>query len=81
MTKTSKLHADEINRRAEEVFDMRNGEFVMAVYYDDESETVRMPMLELDDNDNLISFDYIPDMTDRPQALAYLMGEREDFAD
>ena len=28
-----------------------------------------------------VIFDYEPDMTDRPEALDYLMGKRDDFND
>jgi hypothetical protein len=39
-------------------------------------------MQEMDEDGNISSiFDYEPDMTERPEALAYLMGDRDDFND
>ena len=71
----------ELNARANQVFDLLPGDFVYQVYIDDNNRFV-MDMSEYDSffKDH-VCFKYFPDMSERPQALAYLMGEREDFND
>ena len=78
---TSNLDQEELNRRAGEVFDLRIGDYVYDVCVEDDG-SVRIPMRELSDLDgDYVDFDYSPNMSDRPEALEYLMGKRDDFSD
>ena len=77
----SNLDQEELNKRAGEVFDLRIGDYVYDVCVEDDG-SVRIPMRELSDLDgDWVDFDYLPDMTERQQALEYLMGKRDDFND
>ena len=77
----SNLDQKELNKRAGEVFDLRIGDYVYDVCVEDDG-SVRIPMRELSDLDgDWVDFDYLPDMTERQQALEYLMGKRDDFND
>lgn len=79
--RNTKLDIDKINSRCKEVFDMQEGDFVWNIYLTDDSQLL-VEMQEMDEDGNISSiFDYEPDMTERPEALAYLMGERDDFND
>ena len=79
--KMSNLDQEELNKRAGEVFDLRIGDYVYDVCVEDDG-SVRIPMRELSDLDgDWVDFDYLPDMTERQQALEYLMGKRDDFND
>jgi hypothetical protein len=69
------LSFEELNKRADEVFLLDEGDQVISV--DGEGDCVRVRMIDKDG----LEFDLMPDMTDRPQALAYLKGERNDFND
>lgn len=78
---SSNLNQEELNKRAEEVFDLSIGDYVYDVFVEDNG-SVRIPMRELSTLDgDYVDFDYLPDMSDRPEALDYLMGKRNDFAD
>ena len=74
------LDQEELNKRADEVFDLRIGDYVYDVIIEDDSQVV-VPMRELDQDGDYVDFKYRPDMTDRPEALDYLMGKRDDFND
>jgi len=77
----SNLDQEELNKRANEVFDLSIGDYVYDVFVEDDG-TVRIPMRELSDLDgDYVDFDYKPDMTERPEALEYLMGKRDNFND
>ena len=76
MKKKTKLHYEELNKRVNEVFDMDEGEKCYDLFVEDNG-TVRVC---LEDSD-LNVFDYLPDMTERPEALQYLMGEKDSFSD
>ena len=77
----SNLDQEELNKRAGEVFDLKIGDYVYDVCVEDDG-SVRIPMRELSDLDgDWVDFDYLPDMTERQQALEYLMGKRDDFND
>ena len=76
MKKRTKLNYEELNKRVNEVFDMNEGEKCYGLFVED-NETVRVC---LEDSD-LNVFDYLPDMTERPEALQYLMGEKDSFSD
>ena len=70
------LSFEELNKRADEVFLLDEGDLVISV--DGEKDSVRVRMY------NEISgfeWDLMPDMMERPEALAYLKGERTDFND
>lgn len=69
------LSFEELNRRANEVFFLDEGDEIISV--EGEGDCVKVKM----QNKDGFVFDYLPDMTDRPEALAYLKGERDDFND
>lgn len=77
---SSNLNQEELNKRADEVFDLRIGDYIYDVIIDDDSQVV-VPMRELDQDGDYVDFKYRPDMTERPEALDYLMGKRDDFND
>ena len=78
---SSNLNQEELNKRAEEVFDLSIGDYVYDVFVEDDG-SVRIPMRELSDLDgDYVDFDYLPDMKERPEALDYLLGKRNDFND
>jgi len=79
--RSSNLNQDELNKRAEEVFDLAIGDYVYDVIVEDDG-SVKIPMRELSTLDgDYVDFDYLPDMSSRPEALGYLMGERDNFSD
>lgn len=66
---------EELNKRVNEVFDLKEGEYCQEVFtYNDELHVI------LVDKDN-IPWAYVPDMSERPQAMAYILGQRDDFND
>ena len=69
------LNFEELNRRADEVFCLDEGDEIISV--EGEGDRVKVRMVDKDG----LEFDLMPDMTERPQALAYLKGERNDFDD
>jgi hypothetical protein len=69
------LSFEELNKRADEVFLLDDGDEIISV--DGECDCVRVRMIDKDG----LEFDLMPNMTDRPEALAYLKGERNDFND
>ena len=72
----NKIDFAELQKRADEVFCLDEGDLVISV--DGEKDSTRIRMY------NKISgleWDLLPDMTERPEALAYLKGERGDFND
>ena len=73
--KKTKLNYEELNKRVNEVFDMNEGEKCYGLFVEDNG-TVRVC---LEDSDFV--FDYLPDITERPEALQYLMGEKDSFSD
>lgn len=75
----SKLDQQELNRRAAEVFELQEDDYIYSIEQIDDKVYVNMS--EVDEKGNTVIFDYIPDMTERPEALAYLMGERDNFND
>ena len=78
--KTSNLNPEELNKRAGEVFDLRIGDYVYDVCVEDDG-SVRIPMQELSEDGEYVDFDYRPNMSDRQEALDYLLGKRDDFDD
>ena len=78
---SSNLDQTELNKRASEVFDLKIGDYIYDVIIEDD-DTVKIPMRELSILDgDYADFDYKPDMTERPEALDYLMGKRDNFND
>lgn len=74
-----KLNEEELNKRAEEVFDLQVDDYIYSV--DVVNDEVLVNMEEVDEKGNRYIFDYKPDMSDRPEALDYLLGLRDDFND
>lgn len=75
-----KLTQKEFNKRCNEVFESDHQEeyyFVDEVFSDDR---VVISMSEVDYGERLY-FNYVANMVERPEALAYLLGERDDFND
>ena len=72
----NKINFVELQKRANEVFLLDEGDLVISV--DGEKDSTRIRMY----NDiSGLEWDLLPDMTERPEALAYLKGERGDFND
>lgn len=74
------LDQEELNKRADKVFDLKIGDYIYDVVIEDDGSTI-IPMRELDEDGDYVDFKYLPDMTERPEALDYLMGKRDDFND
>ena len=72
----NKLNFAELNKRADEVFLLDEGDMIISVDGEKDSTKVRMY-----NEISGLEWDLMPDMTERPEALAYLKGEREDFND
>ena len=72
----NKLNFAELNKRADEVFLLDEGDMVISVDGEKDSTKVRMY-----NEISGLEWDLLPDMTERPEALAYLKGERGDFND
>ena len=70
------MEQTELNRRADEVFCLDEGDVVISVSGDVNATRVRI----YNENSGL-EWDLLPDMSDRPQALDYLLGKRNDFND
>ena len=72
----NKIDFVELQKRADKVFCLDEGDLVISV--DGEKDSTRIKMY----NDiSGLEWDLLPDMTERPEALAYLKGERGDFND
>ena len=74
------LDLDELNQRAEEVFELQEGDYLWGVEVEDGKVRIEMEEEEQKTGKHII-FDYEPDMTERPEALDYLLGRRDDFND
>ena len=72
----NKLNFTELQRRADEVLCLDEGDLVISVKGEKDSVRVRMY-----NEISGLEWDLLPDMTERPEALAYLKGERGDFND
>ena len=82
--KKTNLSLDELNKRAEEVFELQDGDYIYDVEVNDgkiDIDSVTVNMEEVDEKGRIVNFDYKPDMTERPEALDYLLGLRNDFND
>ena len=72
----NKINFAELQKRADEVFCLDEGDLVISVKGEKDSVRVRMY-----NEISGLEWDYLPDMTERPNALLYLKGERGDFND
>ena len=72
----NKIDFTELQRRADEVFCLDEGDLVISVEGEKNFTRVRMY-----NEISGLEWDLLPDMTERPEALAYLKGERGDFND
>jgi hypothetical protein len=59
---------------------MQEDDFVWGIYLDDGQLLIEMEEINEEGESSGI-FNYEPNMEERPEALAYLMGERDDFND
>ena len=72
----NKIDFVELQKRANEVFLLDEGDLVISV--EGEKDSTRIKMYN---EISGLEWDLLPDMTERPEALAYLKGERGDFND
>ena len=72
----NKIDFAELQKRADEVFCLDEGDLVISV--DGEKDSTRIRMYN---EISGLEWYLLPDMTERPEALAYLKGERGDFND
>ena len=72
----NKINFAELQKRADEVFLLDEGDLVISV--DGEKDSTRIRMYN---EISGLEWDLLPDMTERPEALAYLRGNRGDFND
>ena len=72
----NKINFAELQKRAGEVFLLDECDLVISV--DGEKDSTRIRMYN---EISGLEWDLLPDMTERPEALAYLKGERGDFND
>ena len=72
----NKINFVELQKRADEVFCLDEGDLVISVSGEKDSTRIRMY-----NEISGLEWDLLPDMKDRPEALEYLMGKRDDFND
>ena len=72
----NKINFAELQKRADEVFCLDEGDLVISV--DGEKDSTRIKMYN---EISGLEWDFMPDMTERQQALDYLRGDRGDFND
>ena len=72
----NKINFAELQKRADEVFLLDEGDLVISVKGEKDSTRIRMY-----NEISGLEWDYLPDMTERPESLEYLMGKRDDFND
>ena len=70
------LSFEELNKRADEVFCLDEGDLIISVDGENDSTRVRIY-----NEISGLEWDLMPDMSDRPEALDYLLGKRNDFND
>ena len=70
------LSFEKLQQRADEVFLLDEGDLIISV--DGEGNNTRVRMFN---EITGLEWDFMPDMTERPEALAYLKGERDNFND
>jgi len=81
-TEVGQLDIVEFNKRCRQVFDTKFGDvfYGIEVYSYDGAPFVRT-CIQMEETDCPAPFDYEPNMNDRPHALEYLLGKRDDFDD
>lgn len=72
----NKINFAELQKRADEVFCLDEGDLIISV--SGEKDSTRIGMYN---EISGLEWDFMPDMTERQQALSYLKGERNDFND
>ena len=72
----NKINFVEVQKRANEVFLLDEGDLVISIKGEKDSTRIKMY-----NEISGLEWDFMPDMTERPEALAYLKGERGDFND
>ena len=73
------LNTEELNKRCAEVFELQEDDYIWDVEVIDGQVYVNME--EVTEKGDTVIFDYKPDMSERPEALDYLLGKRDDFND
>ena len=73
------LTQQQLNERADKVFVLDRSEYLYDLEVIDDQ--VYIDMEEDDGTGDVLRFIYKPDMANRPQALDYLLGKRDDFND
>ena len=72
----NKIDFVELQKRADKVSCLDEGDLVISVDGEKDSTRIRMH-----NEISGLEWDLLPDMTERPEALLYLKGERDDFND
>ena len=72
----NKINFAELQKRADEVFCLDDGDLVISV--DGEKDSTRIRMYN---EISGLEWDLLPDMTERPNALLYLLGQVDSFDD
>ena len=72
----NKINFAELQKRADEVFCLDEGDLVISV--DGEKDSTRIRMYN---EISGLEWDLLPDMTERPNALLYLLGKVDSFDD
>ena len=72
----NKINFAELQKRADEVFCLDEGDLVISVKGEKDSTIFKMY-----NEISGLEWDFMPDMTERQQALSYLKGTRDDFND
>ena len=72
----NKINFAELQKRADKVFCLDEGDLIISVKGEKDSTIVKMY-----NEISGLEWDFMPDMTERPNALLYLKGERDDFND
>ena len=72
----NKINFVELQKRADEVFCLDEGDLVISV--DGEKDSTRIRMYN---EISGLEWDLLPDMTERPNALLYLLGKVDSFDD
>ena len=72
----NKINFAELQKRADKVFCLDEGDLVISV--DGEKDSTRIRMYN---EISGLEWDLLPDMTERPNALLYLLGKVDSFDD
>ena len=72
----NKIDFVELQKRADKVFCLDEGDLVISVSGEKDSTRIKMY-----NEISGLEWDFMPDMTERPEALEYLRGDRGDFND